>query len=114
MEGNPANLLILMIWAALFLSAAFVVQGLLIRRAVFQAIRIFQDKHSLCSEGSKTIDELGMRAKSFMERMFHFGLRDYKPYALQALIRAGIVRKTSDGKVCLLENKAQRFLSDRH
>jgi hypothetical protein len=114
MEGNPANLLILIIWAAFILLTAFVVQGLLIRRAAFQVIRIFRDNHSLCSEGYKTIDELGLRAKSFMERMFHFGLRDYKPYALQALIRAKIVRSISDGKVCLLENKAQHFLSERH
>ena len=114
MEGSTANLLILMIWAAFFLLAAFVVQGLLIRRAAFRVIRIFRDEHSFCSEGYKSIDELGLRAKSFMERMFHFGLRDYKPYALQVLIQAGIVRKTSDGKVCLFKNKAQHFLGEHH
>jgi len=114
MEGNIANVLILMLWAAFILLTAFVIQGLMVRRAVFKVIRIFQDNHSLCSEGYRTIDELGLRAKSFMERMFHFGLRDYKPYALQALIRAEIIRSTSDGKVCLLENKAQRFFNKRH
>jgi hypothetical protein len=114
MQGNPANLLILLIWAALFLMAAFVVQGLMFRRAAFRVIRLFRDKHSLCSEGYKTIDELGLRAKSFMERMFHFGLRDYKPQALQALIRAEIVRRNSDGKVCLLENKVKHILNKRH
>jgi hypothetical protein len=111
MEGNPADLLI---WAALFLLAAFVVQGFMFRRAAFKVIRIFRDNHSFCSEGYKTIDELGLRAKSFMERMFHFGLRDYKPHALQALIKAEIVRRTSDGKVCLLENKVKHILNDRH
>lgn len=114
MEGNTANLLILMLWVALFLMASFIVQGLMIRRAAFQVIKIFRDNHCVCSQGYKTIDELGLRAKSFMERMVHFGLRDYKPYALQALIQAEIVSKTSDGKVCLLENKAQNFLGDRH
>jgi hypothetical protein len=114
MEGNTANLVILLIWAVSILLAAFVVQGLMVRRAAFKVIRILRDNHSLCSEGYKTIDELGLRAKSFMERMFRFGLRDYKPYALQALIRAEIVRSTSDGKVCLLENKVQHILSDRH
>ena len=114
MEGNTANLLILLFWVSLILLAAFVAQGFMFRRAAFQVIRIFRETHSLCSESYRTIDELGLRAKSFMQRMFHFGLRDYKPYALQALIRAEIVRSTSDGKVCLLEKKAQHFLSDRH
>jgi hypothetical protein len=114
MEGNTANLLLLILWAAFILLTAFVIQSFMVRRAIFKVIRIFQDNHSLCSEGYKTIDELGLRAKSFLERMFHFGLRDYKPYALQALIRAEIVRSASDGKVCLLENKAQPFLSNRH
>jgi len=113
MEGNTANLLILLMLAAFVLLAAFVVQGLLIRRAAFQVIRILRDNQSLCSQGYKTIDELGLRTKSFMERMFHFGLRDYKPYALQALIQAKIVRSTSGGKVCLLENKTRHILSDR-
>ena len=114
MEGNTANLMILLIWAALTLVVAFVVQGLMLRRAAFQVIKIFRNNHSLCSEGYSTIDELGLRAKSFMERLLHFGLRDYKPYALQALIQAQVVRKNSDGKVCLLENKVKHILNDRH
>ena len=55
MEGNIANLVILLIWAASILLSAFVIQSLLIRRAAFKVIRIFQDNHSLCSEGYKTI-----------------------------------------------------------
>jgi phosphatidylglycerophosphate synthase len=109
MEGNTANLLILLAFMALFLLAAFAIQGLLVRRAAFQVIKIFRKNHSLCSEGYKTIEELGLQPPSFMERMFHFGLRDFKPFALQALIQAGVVRDTSDGKVCLLDLKSKKF-----
>jgi hypothetical protein len=106
MEGNAVNLLFLLVLVAFLLMAVFVVQGLLVRRAAFQVTKIFRENHSLCSQGYKTIDELGLRAPSFTERMFRFGLRDYKPYALQALIQAGVVRDAPDGKVCLLELKS--------
>jgi hypothetical protein len=100
------NIAALLVWMISLLIAAFVVQGLLVRRAAFQVIKILRENHSLCSEGYKAIDELGLRRPSFTERLLRFGLRDYKPYALQALIQAGIVRQASDGKVCLLEKRA--------
>jgi hypothetical protein len=106
MDGNLPNLMAWLILSALFLLAVFVIPGLMVRRAVSQVIKIFRKNHSLCSEGFRTIEELGLKPLSFFERLSRFKLlRDYKPYALQAMIQMGMVRLRDHGKVCLLEDR---------
>jgi hypothetical protein len=94
MDGNLPNLMAWLILSALFLLAVFVIPGLI------------RKNHSLCSEGFRTIEELGLKPLSFFERLSRFKLlRDYKPYALQAMIQMGMVRLRDHGKVCLLEDR---------
>jgi hypothetical protein len=79
----------------------FLIRNWLFKRAVFQVIAILRRERSTCTERSKTPDELGLAPPGLFER---FGkTRDYKPYALKALIQAGAVRTTEDGRVCLAE-----------
>lgn len=84
---------------SLFLS--FYIQGLMVKRAIFQVLQIFRREHSLCSQRPKKLEELGLQPPGLMERMFR--LRDYKPYALQALVKAKAVRLGDDGRLCLRE-----------
>jgi hypothetical protein len=38
-------------------------------------------------------------------------MRDFKPFAVQVLIRAGVIHLSDDGKMCMRENKAAEFLA---
>ncbi|MGD9394441.1 MAG: hypothetical protein PVJ81_05775 [Dehalococcoidia bacterium] len=66
-------------------------------------IKIFRRNSALDKTTAKTIDELGLRPRGFVEGMFHG--RDFKPYAMDALVKAGIVKSTDDGRVYLDEEK---------
>ncbi len=103
MEANTSRLLFWIILLTVFWLGLFVLPRLLLRRAILQVIRIFRDSHSLCSETPKTANELGLASQSMMDRLFR--PRDYKPYALQLLVRSGMVRLSGEGKMCLLEDK---------
>ncbi len=76
---------------------------LLNKRAVNQVIKIFRQHRAVSINSAKTIDELGLRPPSFRERLMR--LRDYKPAALNGLIRVGIVKATEDDKLYLSEEK---------
>jgi hypothetical protein len=66
-------------------------------------IKIFRQNSALDKKTAKTIDELGLRPRGFVEGMLH--TRDFKPYALDALVKAGIVKSTEDGRLYLVEEK---------
>jgi hypothetical protein len=65
--------------------AALRIQAFMMKKAISQVIDRFRERNSLCSQGSKTADQLELQPPPFLERLFR--LRDYKPYALQLLIR---------------------------
>jgi hypothetical protein len=64
-------------------------------------IAIFRNNSALDKKTAKTIDELGLSPHGMVERMFH--TRDFKPYALNALVKAEVVKSTQDGRVYLDE-----------
>lgn len=101
---NPTYWVILLMF---FWLGFFVIPGFLLRRTISRVISIFRRNHSLCSESPKTVDELGLVPQSLMDGFFK--LRDYKPYALQFLVKGGVVRETEDGKLCLLEERVVEF-----
>jgi hypothetical protein len=66
-------------------------------------IKIFRQNSALDKKTAKTLDELGLRPRGFVEGMFH--TRDFKPYALDALVKAEVVKSTEDGRLYLNEEK---------
>jgi len=106
--GHSANLFTILILMGLFFLAALRMQAFLMKRAVSQVVDRFRANHSLCSQGAKTVVELGLQPPNFWQRLCK--PRDYKPYALRMLIQAGAVRLSdNDNKMCLLEQKLQNF-----
>ncbi len=103
---NAMSLMMLLIFSWL---ALFAIPGLFLRRAISQVISIFRRSHSFCSETPKTLEELGLAPQSRMDRLFK--VRDYKPYALQIMIRAGVVHVGDEGKLCLVEDKTTEFVT---
>ena len=78
-----------------------------IRSAVSRVIRIFQEHKAIGIQQAKTIDELGLRPPSLMER---FGrLRDYKQTALKLLLKAETVHMTEDGRLFIPEEKFEEL-----
>ncbi len=111
MEPNSANFLFWMMLLTFFWIGLFVIPQLMLRRAVFEVLNIFRQSHSLCSESPKTVDELGLTSQSLTVGLFK--PRDYKPYALQILIKSGMVRHTEEDKMCLWDDRISEFQENR-
>ena len=97
---SDIGIVIILILVAL--AALFFLPQLMIKRAIGQVIKIFRQHNAIGIKNAKTIDELGLRPATFFNRMMK--PRDYRPRALQALISAGIVQGTEDGKLYLSED----------
>jgi len=80
----------------------FVIPRWRLKRAIRQVIAIFRRNSALDKKTAKTIDELGLRSRGVMEGMFHG--RDFKPYAMNALVKAGVIKSTEDGRLYLAED----------
>jgi hypothetical protein len=72
------------------------------RRAISRVIEIFYQHHALAIQGAKTLRELGLERGDFVQRMMK--PRDYKQYAIQILMKKGILCATEDGKLYLIED----------
>lgn len=100
MNESTSAIIILILIMLLLLAGAYFGTGFLVRRALRTVIKTFRDKMALTPDTAMTIEELGLQARSF----FQFrGLRDYKPSALQFLIKQNIVQSTEEGKLFLSE-----------
>jgi hypothetical protein len=66
-------------------------------------IKIFRQNNAIDKKTAKTMEELGLQPRSFAERMLH--TRDFKPYALDALFKAEIIKNTEEGRLYLDEDK---------
>jgi len=97
------DVLFWVILVVLFIFFVFVVPQWLLFRSVPKVIRLFRENNAVGPKNAKTIEELGLKPKTMFERMFR--MRDYKPKALQFLIRVTIVELTEEGKVYLDEDK---------
>jgi hypothetical protein len=81
----------------------FVLPRIRVRRAVDQAVAIFERNNALDVRSARTIDELGLRPPSFLEDMLR--MRDFKPYALQILMKAEVICQTDGGRLYLSQDK---------
>ena len=91
----------ILVLVVIFILGAFVLPQFLIRRAIRSVMRIFEQHNAIGVKGAKPIEELGLGPKPLLQRMFK--ARDYKPRALQLLMRSDIVQVTEDGKLYLSE-----------
>ena len=97
------SIIILVLLFVLLLAAIFIIPRWRLKRAIRQVIQIFKEHNATGIKNAKTDEELGLRPRGMMEGMFRG--RDYKPYALSALMRAEIINRTEDGKLYLSEEK---------
>ncbi|MFC1534361.1 hypothetical protein ACFLZG_02530 [Thermodesulfobacteriota bacterium] len=74
-------------------------------RAIQQVIMRFRQHRALDEESAKTLIELGLGPRPFIQRLTR--LKDYTPRALKALQSAGIVRITADSRFFMSEERLQ-------
>jgi hypothetical protein len=97
------DILIIILLFVVLLAALFFVPSWLLRRAIRQVIRIFRRHNATDASTAKSDGELDLRPRPFLGRLMR--TRDYKPYALTVMLRAGIIRQTEEGKLYLSEEK---------
>src|SRR3972149_10485032 len=81
------------------------------RRAIFKVIKIFDQHNALGIYGAKTPHELGLERHDFFQRMTR--PRDYKQYALQILIKRGIIFENEDGRLYMVEERLDQDLRSK-
>jgi len=100
MSTTALFILLLVILAVLGL---WVLPRIRIRRAINQVVAIFEHSNALDLRSARTIDELGLRPPTFLESMMR--MRDFKPYALQILMKAEVVSQTDGGRLYLSQDR---------
>ena len=96
------NVVIIVILLLVFLVVLFGLPSLLIAISVPKVIKIFRKKYAVGINNAKSVEELGLQPRSFIQRLMK--MRDYKPRALEFLIQMNVVQVTEDGKVYLSED----------
>ena len=100
MNATALFILLLVILAVL---GFWVLPRMRIKRAINQVVAIFEHKNALDVRSAKTIDELGLRPPTFLQSMIR--MRDFKPYALQILMKADVVMETDGGRLYLSQDR---------
>ena len=100
MDPSTRAIILLILILLLMLALAFVGSRLLLKRAITRVIKMFRDNQATDAASAKSPEELGLKSRG----LFAFGgLRDYKPVALQLLMKGNIVQETEDGRLYLSE-----------
>ncbi len=90
-----------------FLALMLLVQRWMLGRAFRAVVRGFLQQKALSPDSAKTAADLGLAPRSFTQRLSH-PVRDYKPYALNALVSAKVIEVTEDGRLYLVESELAR------
>ena len=98
--------LFIILMVVLFIVVVLVLPQFMLMRNIPKVIRIFRERNAVGEKNAKTIEELGLLPKTMFQRML--SRRDYRPQALQFLMRTTVVEMTEEGKVYLNEDNLFR------
>lgn len=76
---------------------------LLTKRAFRQVVRNFRRNYATSPSAAKTLDELRLKPPNIVQQLLN--TRDYKPIALDTLIKTGVVISTEGNKYYLSEEQ---------
>ena len=111
MTENSIRVFLILIFMILAFGGVLFIRTFFTRRAVFKVIEIFHQHNALGIYGAKTPHELGLERQDFFQRMTR--PRDYKQYALQILIKRGIIFENEDGRLYMVEESLDRDLRNK-
>jgi hypothetical protein len=95
---SPIIVLIALI--LLLLALSFLLSRFMMQRAIYDVIRRFKKANAMTSENAQFAEDLGIKRQGLFSMKL---MRDYKPMALQTLMRAEVVKTTDEGKLFLHE-----------
>jgi hypothetical protein len=105
---NTGKVFLFFVVMILAFAGVLYIRAFFTRRAIFKVIEIFYQHDALGITGAKTLHELGLERPDFFQRMTR--RRDYKQYALQILVKRGIILENEDGRVYLAEERLDQDL----
>ena len=73
------------------------------QRAISKVIQLFYQHNALGIKDAKTLQELGIEKPHFAQRIMRG--RDYRQYALQILIKRGVIYVTEDRRLYMVRDK---------
>lgn len=98
------NILMFGLLIVLFILGVYVIPNWRFKRTARQVIAIFREKGAVSPQSAKTLEDLGFQTqRSFLEQLLKG--RDFRIYAIQAMLKGDVVRVTEDGRFYLLEDK---------
>jgi hypothetical protein len=106
--GNSISAFLIIILVVVAFGGTFFVRAFFTRRAIFKVVKIFYQHHALGIHDAKTLRELGLERPDFVRRMMK--PRDYKQYALEILIKRGIINVNADGRLYMVEERLDQEL----
>jgi len=105
---NSSSVVLIIILLFLALGGTLFVRSFLTKRAVFKVVKIFYQHNALGTKDAKTLKELGLERPDFVQRMMK--PRDYKQYAIQILLKRGVIHVNQDGKLYMVEEELDQNL----
>jgi len=102
---------IIIIFFVVAIVGILVIPRFLVKRAINQVVDIFLKNEAIDVASARTITELRLQKKGYLERMVR--TRDYKPYALEMLLRADIVIRTEDDKLYISKEMVESKLNKK-
>ena len=90
----------------IFLVLSFRISLFMARRAVCSVISTFRENNATEFQKAMTLDNLGLAPRPFLSLRL---LRDYKPWALRALVQSGIIRMAAEGTFYLSEDTLRAY-----
>ena len=108
MAQNSSSVVLIIILLFLALGGTLFVRSFLTKRAIFKVVKIFYQHNALGMKDAKTLNELGLERPDFVQRMMK--PRDYKQYAIQILLKRGVIHVNQDGKLYMVEEELDQNL----
>ncbi len=106
MSDSTRAIILLILILMLMLALAFYGSTFLMKRAIKTVVKRFRDFDALTPTTARTVEELGLARQGF----FQFkALRDYKPAAMDLLLRNNIIQVTEDNRLYLLESELSKI-----
>jgi hypothetical protein len=106
--GDSVKVFLFFVVMVLAFAGVLYIRAFFTRRAIFKVIKIFYQHNALGITGANTLHELGLERPDFLQRMTKPS--DCRQYALQILVKRGIILDDEDGKVYLAEERLDQDL----
>ena len=101
MISTTESIIAVVIMVGLFLFTIFALPQWFLRRAIRDVVRMLRAQKASDPASAKSLEVLGFRQRGMMGSAFRG--RDYKPYALNIMIKAQIIIMTDDERFYLSE-----------